>query len=81
MQFAFCPCRGKTDEIFILRQIQEQDQAKNRKLYKAFVQLEKTFDRVPQRVSIVLAMHVGARSRTRVCVCFFFLSTVKISPD
>ena len=37
MQFGFCPGRGTTDAIFILRQLQEKYLAKHRKLYMAFV--------------------------------------------
>ena len=50
MQFGFCPGRGTTDAIFILRQLQEKYLAKQRKLCMAFVNLKKTFDRVPQKV-------------------------------
>ena len=47
MQFGFMPGRGTTDAIFILRQLQEKQLAKIRKLYFAF---EKAFDRVPRNV-------------------------------
>ena len=50
MQFGFMPGRGTTDAIFILRQLQEKYLAKNKKLFFAFVDLEKAFDRVPRRV-------------------------------
>ena len=50
MQFGFMPGRGTTDAIFILRQLQEKHLAKNKKLYFAFVDLEKAFDRVPRKV-------------------------------
>ena len=50
MQFGFMRGRGTTDAIFILRQLQEKDLAKNKKLYFAFVDLEKAFDRVPRNV-------------------------------
>ena len=45
MRFGFCPGRGTTDAVFILRQLQESI-IKNRKLYMEFVDLEKAFDRV-----------------------------------
>ena len=48
MQFDFMPGKGTTDTIF--RQVQEKHQAKKKKLYYAFVDLEKTFDRVPREV-------------------------------
>ena len=50
MQFGFMPGKGTTDAIFIMRQVQERHQAKKMKLYKAFVDLEKTFDRVTREV-------------------------------
>ena len=79
MQFSFCPGRSTTDAIFILRQLQEKYLAKHRKLYMAFVDLEKAFDEVPRKVlwwalvvvgvpewlvKVVQAMYIGARSRT-----------------
>ena len=50
MQFGFMPGKGTTDAIFIMRQVQEIYQAKKKKLYYAFVDLEKAFDRVPREV-------------------------------
>ena len=50
MQFGFMPGNGTTDSIFIMRQVQEKHQAKKKKLYYAFVDLEKEFDRVPKEV-------------------------------
>ena len=44
------PGRGTTDAIFILGQLQEKHLAKNKKLYFAFVDLEKAFDHVPRKV-------------------------------
>ena len=49
MQFGFMPGRGTTDAIFILRQSQEKYLVKNRKLYFAFVDLEKALDQVPRK--------------------------------
>ena len=81
MQFGFMPGRGTTDAIFILRQLQEKHLAKNKKLYFAFVDLEKVFDRVPRKViwwamrklgieewivRFVQAMYNNTRSRVRV---------------
>ena len=40
----------KSDTMFILRQVQEKHQSKKKKLYYAFVDLEKAFDRVPREV-------------------------------
>ena len=50
MQFGFMPGRGKTDAIFIVRQIQEKYNAKGKLLYFSFVDLEKAFDRVLRKV-------------------------------
>ena len=51
MQFGFMPEKGTTDAIFIMRQVQEKHQAKKKKkLYYVFMDLEKTFDRVPREV-------------------------------
>ena len=50
MQFGFMPCRGTTDAIFILRQLQKKHLGKHKPLYFAFFDLEKAFDRVPRKV-------------------------------
>ena len=50
MQFGFMPGKGTTDAICIMRQVQEKHQAKKKKQYYAFVDLEKAFDRVPREV-------------------------------
>ena len=50
MQFGFMPGNGITDAKFIMRQVQEKHQSKKKKLYYAFVELEKAFDRVPREV-------------------------------
>jgi len=47
MQFGFMKDKGTTDTIFIVRQMQEKFRAKGKKLYFAFVDLEKAFDRFP----------------------------------
>ena len=81
MQFGFMPGRSTTDAIFILRQLQEKYLGKKRRLYFAFVDLEKAFDRVPRAVlwwamrkvgvdewviRTVQAMYNGAQSKVRV---------------
>ena len=50
MQFGFMPGKGTTDVIFIMRQVQEKHEANRKKLYHAFVNIEKAFDRVPREV-------------------------------
>ena len=81
MQFGFMKGRGTTDAIFIARQLQEKYIAKKKKLYFAFVDLEKAFDRVPRDVvwwamrklgveewlvKVVQSMYHNVRSRVRV---------------
>ena len=48
--FGFVPGRGTTDAIFVVRQLQEKYQAVNKRLYKAFLDLEKAFDHVPRKI-------------------------------
>ena len=49
MQFGFMPIKGTTDAIFIMRQVHEKHQVKKKKLYNAFVDLEKAIDRVTRK--------------------------------
>ena len=49
-KFGFVPGRGTTDAIFVVRQLQEKYLVANKRLYLAFVDLEKAFDRVPRKV-------------------------------
>ena len=51
MQFGFRPGKGTTDAIFTVRQMQEKHGSKGKKLYYAFVDLEKAFDGVPREVT------------------------------
>ena len=44
------PGKGTIDDNFIMRQVQEKHQAKNKELYYAFMDSEKEFDRVPREV-------------------------------
>ena len=80
-QFGFVPGRGTTDTIFIVRQLQEKYLAANKRLYMAFVDQEKAFDRVPRKiiwwalrklgveewnVRLVQGMYANARSQFNV---------------
>ena len=80
-QFGFFPGRGTTDAIFVVRQLQEKYLAANKRLYIAFVDLEKAFDCVPRKViwwalrklgveewivRLVQGMYANARSQVRV---------------
>jgi len=49
MHFGFMKGKGTTDAIFIVRQMQENFRVKGKKLYFGFVDLEKAFDRVPDK--------------------------------
>ena len=49
-QFRYVPGRGTTDAIFLEKQLQERYLAANKRLYMAFVDLEKVFDGVPRKV-------------------------------
>ena len=49
-QFGFVQGRGTTDAIFVVRQLQEKYLAVNKRLYMAFMDLEKAFDCVPWKV-------------------------------
>ena len=44
MQFVFMPCKRTKDAIFIMQQVQEKHQAKQKKMYYALVDLDKAFD-------------------------------------
>ena len=49
-QFGFVLGRGTTDAIFVIGQLQEKYLAANKRLYMAFVDLEKAFDQVPRKI-------------------------------
>ena len=49
-QFGFIPGRGTIDAIFVVSQLQEKYLAVSKRLYMAFVDLEKAFDLVPRKV-------------------------------
>jgi len=77
MQFGFMKGKGTTIAIFTVQQIQEKFRVKGKKLYFAFVDLQKAFDRVPTEVirwvmhklgveewlvSAVMSMYTGAKT-------------------
>ena len=78
MQFGSMPGKGKIDTVFTLRRIQEEYLAKQKKLFMCFVDLEKSFDKVPMRVEewamrkkatpgalvgAVMSLYKGAKTR------------------
>ena len=81
MHFGFMPGKGTSDAIFTVWQMQEKYGYKRKKLYFAFVDLEKAFDRVPSEVTrcrpqrkagvdkwllkAVMAMYEGAQTVVR----------------
>ena len=93
VKFGFMSGCGTTDAIFILRQIQEKYIRNNRKLYFAFVDLEKAFDRVPRKVlwwalrkvgmpewivRVVQIMYQNARSHVRINNSYSDVFNVKV---
>ena len=52
MQFCFLPESGTSDAVFILRRLQEDYHAKEKKLYMCFADEEKAFDRIPRSVEM-----------------------------
>ena len=52
------PGKGTTDAIFIMRKVEEKHHAK-KKLYYAFADLEKKFDRVPREVLRLVLRKMG----------------------
>ena len=70
-QFGFVRGRGTTDAIFVVLQLHEKYQAVNKRLYMAFVDLEKAFDYVEEWIVwLVQGIYANARSRVRVGECF-----------
>ena len=81
MQFGFMPGKGAIDAVFILRRIQDEYLAKQKKLYMCFVDLEKAFHRVLRKgvelamrkkvipealVTAMMSLYKGARTKVKV---------------
>ena len=79
-QFGFMLGKGTTHALFLVRRLQEEHRANNQRMYM-FVDLEKAFDRVPQRVmewamrkkglpeilvKAVMSLYEGAETKVRV---------------
>ena len=73
-QFGFIPGRGTIDAIFVVRQLYL---AANKRLYMAFVDLEKAFDRVPWKVIWWALRKLGATGARDVCMSVLVRGTVK----
>ena len=84
------------DAIFVDRQWQERYLGNKKKLYFAFVDLEKAFDRVPREVvrwflrklgvmkwlvRMVMAMYSGSKSRVRINKVLGNKFSVKVGVD
>ena len=50
MQFGFMPGKGTTDALFAVQRLLKEYRDKKKKLYLCFVDIEKTFDRVPRKI-------------------------------
>ena len=44
------PGKGTTDALFLVRRLQEEHRAKDKRMYACFDDLEKSFDRVSRRM-------------------------------
>ena len=65
MQFGFSKGRGTTDVIFILRQVQEKMLDKKKKVYIAFLDLERAYNRVPRGSLLVPTEERDARTNDK----------------
>ena len=81
VQFGFMFGKGAIDALFLVRRLQDEHRAKDKRMYMCFVDLEKAFDRVPRRVmewamrkkgvpeilvKVVLSLYEGAETKVRV---------------
>ena len=80
-QFGFMPGKGTTDALFLVRRLQKEHRAKDKRMCMCFVDLEKAFDRVPRRVmewamrkkglpeilvKAVMSLYEGAETKVKV---------------
>ena len=80
-QFGFMPGKGTIDALFLVRRLQKEHRAKDKRMYMCFVDLEKAFDRVPRRemewamrkkglteilVKALMSLYEGAETKVRV---------------
>ena len=80
-QFGFMPGKGTTDALFLVRRLQKEHRAKDKRMYMCYVGLEKAFDRVPRRVmewamrkkglpeilvKAVMSLYEGAETKVKV---------------
>ncbi|XP_056006898.1 uncharacterized protein LOC130050697 [Ostrea edulis] len=81
-QFGFGPGRGTTDAIFVVRQLQEKYLVVNKRLYMAFVDLEKAFDSVPRKViSEEFAVKVGVHQGSVLSPLLFIIILETLSRE
>ena len=81
VQFGFVAGKGTTDALFLVRRLQEEHRAKDKRKYLCFVDLGKAFGRVPRRVmewamrkkglpeilvKAVMSVYEGAETKVRV---------------
>ena len=81
MQFGFMPGKGTIDAVFILKRIQEEYLAIQKKLHMCFADLKKAFDIVPRNViewtmrkngipealvGAVMSLYIGAKTKVKV---------------
>ena len=80
-QFGFMPGKGTIDALFLVRRLQDEHRAKDKRMYMCFVDSDKAFDRVPRRVmewamrkkglpeilvKAVMSLYEGAETKVRV---------------
>ena len=72
------PGKGTTYAIFIMRRVQEKHQTRNKKLYYAFVDLEKAFDRFPREVVRWALRKLGVHEWLILTVMAFYIEAYTV---